>query len=130
VDGRSKEARLMKSLRTELIAHVGGEPSVTQRILIDQAARLQLRIAMMDREGTDTGMSERRQVEYLAWANTLSRTLRELGLEPAKKPKPRWQPPNAAQPGASPEDLAAARAKRMAERAAVLEKQNNDPPIA
>jgi hypothetical protein len=100
LDGRSKEARLMKSLRTELIAHVGGKPSVAQTILIEQATKLQLRIAMMDREGTGTGMSERRQVEYLAWTGSLTRLLRDLGLEAASPPKPRWQPPASAQPGA------------------------------
>jgi hypothetical protein len=78
----------MKSLRAELIAHVGGRPSVAQMILIEQATKLQLRIAMMDREGTGTGMSERRQVEYLAWCGSLTRLLRDLGLDAAKPIKP------------------------------------------
>jgi hypothetical protein len=88
LDGRTKEARLANSLRRELTAHVGGNPSIAQRLLIDQAAKIQLRIAMMDREGTDTGMSERRQVEYLAWCGNLTRLLRDLGLEAASERPP------------------------------------------
>jgi hypothetical protein len=84
LDGRTREARLIKSLRAELTAHVGNAPSVTQRLLIDQAVQLQLRIALMDAEGTDPGeMSERRQVQYLAWTGALARLLQQLGMKPA-----------------------------------------------
>jgi hypothetical protein len=38
-DGRTKDARLVKSLRAELTAAVGGSPTIAQRILIDQAGR-------------------------------------------------------------------------------------------
>ncbi len=87
MDGRSREARLVKSLRAELIAHVGGTPSTTQRLLIDQAAQLQLRIAMMDADGDGIGgMTERNQVQYLAWAGALSRLLRDLGMNAAAPP--------------------------------------------
>jgi hypothetical protein len=77
----------MKSLRAELMAHVGS-PSISQRLLIDQAVQLQLRIALMDADGSGGGMTERNQVQYLAWASALSRLLRQLGLEPAKPAKP------------------------------------------
>lgn len=87
-DGRTREARLVASLRRELIAHVGGSPTVTQRILIDQACQLKLRLAMMDRGDVGDGpftMTEQRQVQYLAWCGTLERTLTRLGLEPHDK---------------------------------------------
>jgi hypothetical protein len=126
LDGRTKESRLTKSLRAELIAHCGGNPSTTERILIDQAVQPRLRIAMMDRECIDTGMSERRQVEYLAWTGALTRLMRNLGLK-SSTAQPRWQPPAPAQPGASPEALTAARAQRMAQRAALLEKNREIP---
>ncbi len=89
LDGRTRHARLVKSLRSELIAHVGGTPSTTQRLLIDQAAQLQLRIAMMDADGDGIGgMTERNQVQYLAWSGALSRLLRDLGLQSAAAPAP------------------------------------------
>jgi hypothetical protein len=93
LDKRTKEARLANSLRKELTAHVGGNPSIAQRLLIDQATKIQLRIALMDREGTGGGMSERRQVEYLAWCGTLTRLVRELGLVGAPPPKPKPKTP-------------------------------------
>ena len=89
LDGRTKEARLVKSLRDELTAHVGGSPSTTQRLLIDQAVQLQLRLSLMDKDGGRTGeMTERNQVQYLAWSGALTRLLRQLGLNAAPKPAP------------------------------------------
>jgi hypothetical protein len=82
MDGRSREARLLKSMRAELIAHVGGKPNVAQRILIDQAAELRLRIALMEAETLEPGeMTERRQVQFLAWTGALTRLLKDLGLQ-------------------------------------------------
>ena len=89
LDGRTKEARLLKSLRTELVQHVGGKPSSTQRLLIDQAVQLQLRLALMDAEDTGNGaMSDRNARQYLAWANSFSRLLRQLGLKGPAQQQP------------------------------------------
>lgn len=83
LDGRTREARLVKSLRLELTAQIGGSPTTTQQVLISQAALLQLRIALMDRDSPKIGeLTERNQVQYLAWTNSLSRCLRDLGMEP------------------------------------------------
>jgi len=88
MDKRTKEARLLKTMRAELAAHVGGKPNIAQQILIDQAAELRLRIALMEAEGTDPGeMTERRQVQFLAWTGALTRLLKDLGLQGvAQKP--------------------------------------------
>ena len=81
LDRRTKEARLLQSLRRELVAHVGGFPSTTQMLLIDQACALQLRLALMDKETYKVGaMTERNQVQYLAWSGSLQRVLRQIGL--------------------------------------------------
>ena len=84
VDGRTKEGRLMRRLRDDLVAHVGGNPSPTQRALIDRAVALSLRLALMDRHTFAAGpvMSEKDGREYLAWSNALERTMRRLGLAP------------------------------------------------
>jgi len=82
LDKRTKEARLLQTMRAELSAHVGGRPNIAQQILIDQAAQLRLRIALMEAEGTDPGeMTERRQVQFLAWTGALTRLLKDLGLQ-------------------------------------------------
>jgi hypothetical protein len=82
VDGRLAEAKLMARVRAELTQHLGGSPSATQRILIDRAAALSLRIHLMDRESARSGgMSERNGRQYLAWSNALTRVLKQIGLK-------------------------------------------------
>ena len=82
VDGRLAEAKLMARVRTELSQHLGGDPSATQRILIDRAAALSLRIHLMDRETARSGMmSERNGRQYLAWNNSLTRVMNQIGLK-------------------------------------------------
>ena len=39
VDGRSREGRLMRHLEAELTKHVGGSPSIVQRLLIDRMVK-------------------------------------------------------------------------------------------
>ncbi|GAN81464.1 hypothetical protein [Acidocella aminolytica] len=82
LDGRTKEARRLKEIRTELCEHLGGTPSSTQTILIDRVAILLLRLEIMDAKALDgTPMTDHDQRAYLAWANALSRMLRHLGLK-------------------------------------------------
>jgi hypothetical protein len=84
VDGRLAEGKLMARVREELTQHLGGKPSATQRILIDRAAALSLRLHLMDRESARSGgMSERNGRQYLAWSNSLTRVMNQIGLEPA-----------------------------------------------
>lgn len=87
LDGRSSEARLMRKVRTSLVAHVGGKPSATQAMLIERIVNLSLRVATMDRKFTASGaITEHDTAQYLAWSNSLSRALRELGMKgPAPK---------------------------------------------
>ena len=87
IDGRSQLAKAAKRRREDLIRHVGGNPSATQTIMISQAVMLQMRIDLMDRktlEGDDMGEGDDRR--YLAWANSLSRLMRQLGQKAAPRP--------------------------------------------
>ncbi len=85
LDLRTREARLLKRVRKDLLAHVGGSPSATERALIDRAAWLSLRVAQLDRKiaegGGDFTLHDSRT--YLAWSNSLTRALSQLGLKPA-----------------------------------------------
>lgn len=84
IDGRRREAKLMRDIVAELTAHVGGRPSAVQRRLIERAAVLHLRLALMDEETEPGGgMSEKNAREYLCWNNSYVRTLRELGVKAA-----------------------------------------------
>lgn len=69
-------------IQHNLVEHVGGNSSAAQRLLIEQAASLRLHLALMDKrtaEGRE--LSERDGRQYLAWANSLSKLLRHLGLK-------------------------------------------------
>jgi hypothetical protein len=121
LDGRTLEAKLMARVRAELTQHLGSKVTAPQRILIDRCAALTLRLHLMDRETAQSGrMSEKNGREYLCWNNSLTRTLRTLGLDAAATPKPRWQPP-AASPSAAPPAAAVARTERLAQRAAEIQ---------
>jgi hypothetical protein len=89
LDQRTREARLVRSVRAQLTAHVGGKPSATQAALIEQAAQLALRIATMDRDFAKSGgLTEHDSKAYLAWANAYGRLMRHLGLKGAAERGP------------------------------------------
>ena len=89
IDGRRAEAKLMKQFRADMVAHCGGQPSATQTALIDRAAILHLRLVLMDRESLE-GMTDRNARMYLAFSNSLARTLRQIGMKgaPTRTPTP------------------------------------------
>jgi hypothetical protein len=88
LDQRTREARIMREARAELTAHVGGTPTATQKALIDRAAMLTLHLARMDAKAIESGeLSGHASRQYLAWSNTLTRTLARLGLEGAPAPR-------------------------------------------
>jgi hypothetical protein len=79
----------MRDFRARLVEHVGGKPSATQAALIDRATWLALHVAQLDRRTADSrAMTEHDSRTYLAWSNSLTRTLRELGMEGAATPAP------------------------------------------
>src|SRR5947209_5130888 len=75
-DGRSAEAIRLKRIKADLTRHVGGNPSETQKILIERCAILTLRLHLMDRKSMENAgtMAAHAQREYLAWSNALERT--------------------------------------------------------
>ena len=88
-DLRTRYGRILKGVRDDLTAHVGARPSATQKMLIERAAQLSLRVAMMDDlAAAGKTLTDHDSRTYLAWSNTLTRTLRQLGLKGAEaRPK-------------------------------------------
>lgn len=80
LDGRSKEARLLRKVRADLTAHIGGRPTIAQKVLIERAAWMTLHLDMMDRKMLGGAPSERDARQYLAWSNTLTRAIAQLGI--------------------------------------------------
>lgn len=88
LDRRSREYRLIRQVRQDLVEHVGGKPNAAQRMLIERAAILSLRVAMLDQKIVDGAiLTTMDNHQYLAWANALRRTIAALGLEPAPPPQ-------------------------------------------
>lgn len=102
LDGRRAEARRMKEMRQGLTQHLGGNPSATQRLMIDRVAMMMLRMELMDKEAmSGTPMADHDQRAYLGWANSVSRMLRPLGLQGASGKAPNLKDYLAAKQSAS-----------------------------
>jgi hypothetical protein len=79
----------MQQVRKDLTSHCGGNPSVTQRLLIDRAAILTLKVAQIDRRIlTGESLTLHDSNYALAWNNALRRTLTALGVKSADSPAP------------------------------------------
>jgi hypothetical protein len=84
LDKRTKAARHIAKAKAALLAHIGGTASVTQMAVIDRAAVLSLRIALMEAQTGPAGeMTEKNSREFLCWCNAYCRLMGQLGLEAA-----------------------------------------------
>jgi hypothetical protein len=82
VDGRLLEAAEEQRLIAELTEHVGGSPTLPQRLLIQRIARTSIIVSVLERkviEQGELGDLQSRQVNAL-W-NTLTRCLTALGMK-------------------------------------------------
>jgi hypothetical protein len=89
-DRRTREGRLLRQMRQALFAHLGGEARLTppQRVLIERACMLQLRVATLDEKIVDGTFTDLDSRTYLAFSNTLRRTMLALGVDAAAADKP------------------------------------------
>jgi hypothetical protein len=85
IDGRSREGRFLRTYERALVEHVGGRPSVTQRCIIQRAARLALHLELMDERSLagDHVFTTHDHLHYVSWSNALARLLARLGLDRA-----------------------------------------------
>ena len=88
LDKRTHEGRLFASFQAGLTQHVGGSPSATQKALIERASWLRVRLAVFDDKLAAGAFTELDSRTYLAWSNSLTRTLAHLGLAPAAGAQP------------------------------------------
>jgi hypothetical protein len=81
LDKRRKEAWFMQRVRQHLAEHVGS-PSFVQRLLIERAAVLMLRLALFDQKVVDNEPIPLHSDQWIvAWQNALVRTLAALGVK-------------------------------------------------
>ncbi len=81
---RTAEGRRLREFRQGLIDHLGGQPNTVQLTLVDRATVLMHHLNHLDRRAEiEGGLSEHSTRVFLAWQNTLTRTLQAIGLHPA-----------------------------------------------
>jgi hypothetical protein len=76
------DQRSRATARHHMTEHMGGNPTIAQRVLIDRIAWLMLHCHLLDQRvvsGTAWGENDRKC--YLAFSNSLVRSLREIGFE-------------------------------------------------
>jgi hypothetical protein len=89
IDGRSREGRFLRACEAELVTHVGGSPSITQRLMIRRAARAMLRLELFDAKLASGNWSDHDGRTFGGLQNAVRLMLRELGLKaPAKDRAP------------------------------------------
>jgi hypothetical protein len=80
LDGRKKEARILKSTRKELIALIGRKPNAGELALVEQIAWLQLRLSTMNQHLIEGNYTHFEANVYNAHVNSLARCLSRLGV--------------------------------------------------
>ena len=80
LDGRTREARVLKATRNELIKLLGRSPNAGELAFIERLAWLQLRLAALDRKLLDGDFTEFDASVYNAHVNSFGRALVKLGV--------------------------------------------------
>lgn len=75
-------------MERQLIEHVGGAPSITQRLLIDRAIKTRLQLDALDEKLAAGNWTAHDQRTFGGLQNAFRLTLRELGIAPSA-PDPR-----------------------------------------
>ena len=84
LDQRTREAALLRRVRAELTAHVGGNPSATQRMLIDRLAKVSLRLELYDRKfALGEPITDHDSRTFAALHSACRLMLKQLGMKAA-----------------------------------------------
>jgi hypothetical protein len=88
-DGRSPEGRILKNARKALLEHIGRAETATgiQKSLIERAAMLELRAAMLDQKVIAGTFTDYDGKTYNAVINSLTRVYKVLGIG---RPQPKF----------------------------------------
>ena len=86
-DLRTREGKAFERTRRELIAQLGGKPTLTQELLVHRVAALAARAAQLDREVAENAAgTDGTTTEYLRLIGMMDRLLNRLGLAADRKP--------------------------------------------
>src|SRR3954447_18527237 len=88
IDGRSAEGRFLRAFEAQMTAHLGGQPSAAEVLLISRLARVALRLELFDEKITAGTLTDHDGRVYGALHNSFRLMLRELGLKAAPPAAP------------------------------------------
>lgn len=81
IDGRSREGKFLRRIETELVEHIGGNPTFPEKLLIRRIARLMLQAESLDAKMA-SGDWTSHDARTLGGINSAIRnSLRDLGLK-------------------------------------------------
>jgi hypothetical protein len=81
IDGRSVQGKYARNLEIELIQHVGGAPSIAQKLLIDQAIKIRLQLDALGEKLDSGAWTEHDRRTFGGLMNCFRLTLRDIGLK-------------------------------------------------
>jgi hypothetical protein len=82
LDGRSAEAKFIRAVEAELVAHIGGMPNIAQKLLIRRVSRALLRLETLDTKMSTGNWTEHDARLHGGLNSTVRLGLRELGIKP------------------------------------------------
>lgn len=89
LDGRSTTGRFVRDLEAQLVAHVGGAPTITQKLLIGRIVTTTVQLAALDEKlASGSNWTDCDTRTHAALVNRQRLLLRELGMKPAAPPVP------------------------------------------
>ena len=88
ISGRTPEGRFIRAVEAQLSEHVGGSPSIVQRMLIRRLANVSLRLELLDRKFAKAKPTDFDTKMYGALHNSFRLLCREIGLKGAEPPVP------------------------------------------
>lgn len=88
VDGRSAIGRLIRDMEFQLVAHVGGQPSVTQKLLIERMIKVRLQLDLLDAKLASGAWTPHDSRTYGGLLNAYRLTAREIGMDAKPPPQP------------------------------------------
>jgi hypothetical protein len=88
-DGRSRQAKFLRRLKAELLAHLGAQPSLIQQQLVDLAVADRFQMLLFEQRFAAAGrLTPHERREESAVRTRFERTLLRLGLKAAAAPAP------------------------------------------
>lgn len=88
LDGRSTMGRFVRDLEKQLIDHVGGNPSITQRLLIERMIKVRIQLDLLDEKLASGEWTPHDSRTYGGLLNAYRLTAREIGMKPTSATGP------------------------------------------